>query len=134
VDALAAGTASPTVTEAIGQRERRLAEVRASLAATRTAPAVQGLDVKALQREARSRFADLRGMLRRTPDEARKALEAVFGGPLRFHAVDAGGGRRYLIEGTATAALPDSLVFASTLGRNDPGLLGKMGPGLNWRA
>ena len=104
VSALAAGTASPTVAKAIDEREKRLSEVRARLDVLRVAPGVIDLEVRRLEKEARGRLADLRGLLGRNPTEARAALEALLGGPLTFAPIDApGGGRRYRIEGATVA-------------------------------
>jgi site-specific DNA recombinase len=97
VGALAAGTESPSIAGAIGEREQRLAEVRARLGVLSAAPSVLGLEVRRLEREARTRLADLRGLLGRSPAEGRKALEALFAGPLAFHPEE----HRYRIEGSA---------------------------------
>jgi site-specific DNA recombinase len=101
VSALAAGTESPTVANAINQRETRLSQVRGRLDVLSAAPSVLDLEVRRLEKEARARLADLRGLLGRNPAEGRKALEALLAGPLTFAPVDADGGRRYQIEGSA---------------------------------
>ncbi|WP_437948612.1 hypothetical protein WME98_49860 [Sorangium sp. So ce296] len=38
-------------------------------------------------------------MLERSPEEARKALETILGGPLRFTPIETPEGKRYRIEG-----------------------------------
>ncbi|WP_437322194.1 hypothetical protein [Sorangium sp. So ce394] len=38
-------------------------------------------------------------MLARSPEEARKALETILGGPLRFTPIETPEGKRYRIEG-----------------------------------
>jgi hypothetical protein len=45
----------------------------------------------------RSRAAG--AMLERNPDEGRKALETILGGPLRFTPIETPDGKRYKIEG-----------------------------------
>lgn len=112
VAAIAAGTASPTLGKAIEQREARLSEVNARLDVLSTAPGVIDFEVRRLEKEARTRLADLAGLIERNPTEARKALEAVFTGPLTFTRVN----KRYEIKGTAavgtmftTEGVPDGI-------------------------
>ncbi|UQA57063.1 recombinase family protein [Polyangium aurulentum] len=83
----------------MGEREKRLTALESRLAAVRTAPSVLDLEVRRMEREARKRLEDLRGMLQRNPEEARKALETILGGPLRFTPVETPEGKRYRIEG-----------------------------------
>jgi site-specific DNA recombinase len=101
VDALAAGTVSPTIARSIDEREKRLSQVQARRDVLRTAPDVLDLEVRRLEREARARLADFRALLERKPTEARKALEALLDGPLTFAAAETPGGRRYQITGKA---------------------------------
>src|SRR5690606_20288646 len=65
-------------------------------ALARTAPSVLDLEVRRMEAEARSRLADLRGMLGRSLPEGRRALQAILDGPLRFEATPE---RRYEIRG-----------------------------------
>lgn len=103
VAAIAAGTASPTLGQAIEQREARLSEVNARLDVLRTAPDVISLEARRLEREARKRLDDFRGLLGRNTTEARKALEALLQGPLAFTPIELPeGGKRYRIEGRAS--------------------------------
>jgi site-specific DNA recombinase len=101
VGALASGVESPTIAGVIGEREKRLAEVRARLEMIAVAPSVLDLEVRRLEREARTRLADLQGLLSRNVMEGRKALEALLTGPLRFTPVQTKDGRRYEITGAA---------------------------------
>jgi hypothetical protein len=101
VMALASGTDSPTITTAIGGREKRLTEVRARLEVIAVAPSVLDLEVRRLEKEARARLADFQALLTRNVAQGRKALEALFDGPLRFTETQTDDGRRFLIEGTA---------------------------------
>ncbi|WP_437617325.1 hypothetical protein [Sorangium sp. So ce1151] len=50
-------------------------------------------------KEARQHLGNLRVMLDRNPEEARKALETILGGPLRFTPTEIPEGKRYRIEG-----------------------------------
>ena len=99
VGALASGIESPTIAATVGQREKRLAEVRARLEVLAVAPGVLELEVRRLEKEARARLSDFRGLLTRNVVEGRKALEALFDGPLRFAPVETKGGRRYEVSG-----------------------------------
>ena len=65
------------------------------------APSVLDLEVRRLEREARTRLANLQGLLGRNVVEGRKALEALLDGPLRFTPVQTKDGRRYEITGAA---------------------------------
>ena len=76
--------------------------MRARLELIHTAPSVLSLEVRRLEKEARARLADLQGLLDRNPTEGRKALEALLTGPLKFTPIDADGGRRYRVEGSAS--------------------------------
>jgi site-specific DNA recombinase len=101
VNALASGVESPTIAKVIDEKEKRLTEVGARLAVLRAAPSVLDLEVRRLEKEARKRLGDLRGLLGRNPTDARRALEAIFAGPLTLQAIDTDDGRRYRIEGSA---------------------------------
>ncbi|HEY3235596.1 MAG TPA: hypothetical protein VGJ84_12835 [Polyangiaceae bacterium] len=101
VQALASGTESPSIAKAIGEREQQLSEVKARLQVMKAAPSVLDLEVRRMEKEARSRLADLQELLGRNPTEARKALEALFSGPLRFRQVECDDGPRYEIEAAA---------------------------------
>jgi hypothetical protein len=103
VEAIANGTASPTMGKAVEQREARLSEVNARLDVLKTAPSVLDLEARRLEKEARRRLGDFQALLGRNPTEARKALEALLQGPLSFAPVELPeGGKRYRIEGSAT--------------------------------
>lgn len=101
VAALAAGTDSPTIVAAIAEREQRLRELRARIELVKAAPSVIDLEVRRLEKEARRRLGELRGLLGRNPKEARKALEAVCQGPLMLTPVRTDAGQRYQVEGNA---------------------------------
>jgi hypothetical protein len=101
VGALASGVESATIVTVIGEREKRLSEVRARLQVLAVAPSVLDLEVRRLEREARSRLSNFQALLGRNVTEGRKALEALFNGPLRFTATQTDDGRRYLVEGAA---------------------------------
>ncbi len=101
VMALATGAESPTIAGAIGEREKRLTAVRARVEAIAVAPSVLDLEVRRLEKEARSRLANFQRLLSSNVAEGRTALEKLFDGPLRFTPTQTDDGRRYLVEGTA---------------------------------
>ena len=71
-----------------------------------------------MEREARRRLRDLRGLLERNPDEARRALEALLDGPLRFQPTETPAGRRYEIRGKI--AVGTQIPVQSLLGAASP--------------
>lgn len=100
VSALASIDQKPeAVIRGIAERQDQLSRLEARLRAAKAAPSALGLEVRRLEKEARQRLGDLRGMLERNPDEARKALETILGGPLRFTPIETPEGKRYRIEG-----------------------------------
>jgi site-specific DNA recombinase len=100
VDALASIDQKPeAVIRGIAERQDQLSRLEARLRAAKAAPSALDLAVRRLEREARHRLGDLRAMLERNPEEARKALETILGGPLRFTPIETPEGKRYRIEG-----------------------------------
>jgi chromosome segregation ATPase len=87
------------VVKMIADREAQLTELQARLAVLKTAPSVIDMETRRLEREARGRLADLRGLLARNSTEARQALEAILEGPLVFTPVMTPKGKRYNITG-----------------------------------
>jgi hypothetical protein len=83
----------------ISEREKRLAALNARLTSARTSPSVHEAELRALERTARERLNELRGVFARNPEEARRALETMLAGPLKFTPVDQTEGKRYYIEG-----------------------------------
>lgn len=55
--------------------------------------------MRRLEKQARARLEDFRGLMGRNPAEARKALETLLHGPLRFTPVETAEGKRYRVEG-----------------------------------
>lgn len=102
---IAKGVQSPTIDEEISVREKQLRAILSRIDATRTAPAVLDLEVRRLEVEARKRIADLRGLCRKRPEEARKALEALLDGPLTMTPVETEAGPRYSVEGRLATGL-----------------------------
>jgi len=87
------------IVKMIAEREKRLAMLEARLASIRTTPSVLDLEVRRLEKQARSRIEDFRALMGRNPDEARKALETLLNGPLRFTPIETPEGKRYRVEG-----------------------------------
>lgn len=98
VGALASGVESATIATVIGEREKRLTEVRARIEMISVAPSVLDLEVRRLEKEARANLNDLQRLLDGNVAEGRKVLEAVFKDPMRLTATQTANGRRYLIE------------------------------------
>jgi site-specific DNA recombinase len=100
--ALLGGEEPPhTVMRMIAEREEHLADMEDRLAALRVTPDVLAEQLRDLRVDALERLEDLTGLLQRNPEEARRALEVVLGGPLRFTPVETQEGWRYRIEGEA---------------------------------
>ena len=91
------------IVRAISEREQQLRAVEARIEALLTAPEVLDLEVRRLEKEAAKRLADLRGLLRRRPEEAHRALEALLPRPLTFAPVATGHGPRYEVQGPVIA-------------------------------
>ncbi|UQA57087.1 recombinase family protein [Polyangium aurulentum] len=88
-----------TVLRMISEREKRLAALNARLAAIRTSPSVLDLEVRRLEREARTRLDNMRALFVATPEKARRVLQTLLARPLTFRPVDLPEGKRYRIEG-----------------------------------
>lgn len=87
------------VIQGIAERQDQLSALEARMKAAKVAPSALDLEVRRLEKEGRRRLGDLRAMLERNPDEGRKALETILGGPLRFTPIETPEGKRYKIEG-----------------------------------
>jgi len=100
VGALASGVESATIATVIGQREKRLMEVKARLEVIAIAPSVLDLEVRRLEKEARARLKEFKKILSGNVAvlESRKVLEALFDGPMRFTETSTPGGRRFRVE------------------------------------
>jgi site-specific DNA recombinase len=88
-----------TVTQMLSEREAQLREVNTRVAAYKAVPSVAEMTTIRFEKEARA--TDLLGMMRRSPAEARKALEKVLTGPLMFTPIDTQEGRRFQVTGQA---------------------------------
>jgi chromosome segregation ATPase len=97
------------IVKMIAEREKRIGALEARLNTIRAAPSVLDLEARRMEKEARKRLEDLKGTMQRKPEEARKAMEALLNGPLKFTSE----GKRYRIEGdTAVKGLFLSLNVA----------------------
>jgi site-specific DNA recombinase len=110
---VAKGVDSPTIAEEIAEREKHLRVVQSRVDATRTAPSVLDLEIRRLEVEARKRIGDLRDLCRRRPEEARRALKALFDGPLKMTPVATPDGPRYGVEGRLASGF---ILFATPTG------------------
>ena len=93
--------ALPPLVEALSSKQKLLGDLGVRMKTLGTAPSVLDLEVRRVEREAKKRLGDLRGALRRNPEEAKKSLEAILEGPLVFTPVATAVGPRYRIEGQA---------------------------------
>jgi site-specific DNA recombinase len=127
-DALADSDEKPeTIMKAISKREKRLRGVRARIDALRTAPSVIDMEVRRLEREARSRLTQMQELLDLNPTKARQVIEAVLAEPLTFTPIETTDGKRYEIKGlTSFSALfrGHFQKVASPAGRNPKGHFG----------
>ena len=87
------------VIRGIAERQEQLSALEARMRAAKAAPDVLNLEVRRLEKEARQRLADFTGAMERNPQEARRVLEALVSGPLRFTPIETTDGKRYKIEG-----------------------------------
>jgi DNA invertase Pin-like site-specific DNA recombinase/ribosomal protein L34E len=123
------------VIRGIADRQEQVSAIEARLRAARAAPDVLNLEVRRLEKEARARLVDFTGAMARNPEEARRVLETLLWGPLRFTPVETTDGKRYKIEGELgldamlTADRPASAgLFASPAGFVRNCTPGKRGP------
>jgi site-specific DNA recombinase len=103
VDAVASGGSSSALLKALAEREQRLAEVDAQLRAQAAAPQAIRTELKRMEMEIAKRITDLRGVLERSPEEARALVRMLFPhGKLTAKPIATEQGRRFLLEGTAS--------------------------------
>lgn len=92
-------TKSDALVKALDERERRLRDLDARLRAMKAAPSAVSLEVRRLEREARSRLEGLRELVARQPEAARGMLEAFFSEPVKCRPVETAKGRRLELVG-----------------------------------
>lgn len=97
---LAAGASPAAIVSAIADRERQRDRLRGELEALRAAPGAIDLEMRRLERDARSRIDELREMTRSSIQEARQALAAVLDGPLTMAAIETRYGAAWRITGS----------------------------------
>jgi len=96
---------APTMlVEMLKEREQRLRVLEGKLANARESTEAPAIDMANIDTIARNRLRRLTTMMQRNPVEARNAIEAIVGGPLRFVPIETGQGKRYRIEGPMGAA------------------------------
>lgn len=96
--AMAKGTL-PTLVEKLAARQAEATKLTARLEILKTAPDALATECKRLEDDALERIRDLRGVLRRNPERAREALEALLVDKLQFIPVDTPAGKRYEVVG-----------------------------------
>lgn len=103
ITALAATDHKPEpVIAAVAERQERLSALEARIRGAKAAPEAIQMELKRMEAEAKRRIHELREMLARNPEEARRVVETVFSGPLRFTPVEQDGAKRYRIQGEAS--------------------------------
>ncbi|WP_437594386.1 hypothetical protein [Sorangium sp. So ce1000] len=102
VQALASTDQQPEViVRAIAERQEQLFTLDARLRAAKAAPEAIKIEIRRMEAEAKKRIGDLRSMLDRNPEDARKVLAPLFETPLNVTPVETAEGKRFWIEGAA---------------------------------
>ena len=97
---LASDEKPATVLAMISEREKELEQIRGRLAAVAAAPSAVSVETRRMERDARKRLGDLRGLFDRNPEDARRALQSLLDGPLTMRPIGkTRGERRYEIKG-----------------------------------
>ncbi|HEX9297162.1 MAG TPA: recombinase family protein [Polyangiaceae bacterium] len=115
-EAVLTSTEAPRrLVQMMSDREKELDALQARINALKTAPSVFDLEVRRLEKEARARLSDLRGLMRRNTEQARQAIESLLTGPLVFTPTETADGKRYRIQAEASierAAVGDVARFS----------------------
>lgn len=88
-----------TLVQMMAEREGELGRVRSRLEAVAAAPSVLSLETRCMEREAKRRLENFRGLFERNPEDTRKALEALLDGPLSMRPVETANGRQWEARG-----------------------------------
>ncbi|AUX43692.1 uncharacterized protein SOCE26_051440 [Sorangium cellulosum] len=86
---------------AIAERQEQLSALDARLRASKAAPQAIQLEARRMEADAKKRIADLRAMLDRNPEEARKVMGTLFETSLTVAPIETAEGKRFWIEGAA---------------------------------
>ena len=73
-----------TLVKMMAEREDTLAAIRAQLASMKTAPQVLDLEARRMEKEARRRIEDVRDVMGRRGEAAKRALSTLLDGKLTF--------------------------------------------------
>lgn len=95
-------TSMTTLVAKLGERQKKLTQIEARIASTKTAPRALSFETRRLEVEAKKRIAELRDLFARGPEGARRAMQSLLEGPLTFTPIDTIKGRRYRVEGRVT--------------------------------
>jgi hypothetical protein len=77
-----------TIVKMMAEREEKLTALRARLASMKTAPQVLDLEARRMEKDARQRIRELRGVVGRRGEAAKRALAALLDGKLTFTPTD----------------------------------------------
>ena len=103
--AVTAGSVEPLARK-LSERQERLSGIEARLKLLKVAPEVLSLEVRRLESCVRKRLEQFRELLDQDPAEARKVVEALLDGLMKFTPLETPEGKRYKVEGRiATGAL-----------------------------
>lgn len=106
VNALARTVDKPQpILDAISERSKRLKALESRVDAAKMAPSMVDLETRRMEEEAKAPLAELKALLDRNPEEARKAIGALLPEPLTFKPIGEKGGRRFQIEGVTEAGV-----------------------------
>ena len=111
VDRIAAGDKNRMIVDRLNEEEARREQLIKELEQLERSGEVGSLDEARFKRELKSRLANMRELLERHVSSARRLLQVLLEGPLRFEAVQDGNQRGYRILGSGSylPLLPDSL-------------------------
>lgn len=101
-EAIASTDSRPEVlVKMISEHEEEKRRLQIRLAALQEAPKMLDNEIEALEDEVRTRIAHLQELLSRHPEQARRILQTLLQGKLKFTPASTAQGKRYLVEGTA---------------------------------
>ena len=96
---LAADAKPAVIVKMISPPEAEIHEYEARIATTKVAPSVLDLEPRRLEKEALARLSDVRSLLTGSPEDARRALEALLDGPLTVTPLRTEEGARFQLTG-----------------------------------
>ena len=100
------GGSVQTLAQKLSERQERLSDIEARLKLVKVAPEVLSLEVRRLEASVRTRLDHFKELLDGDLAEARKIVEALLDGPMKFTPITTQDGKRYAVTARiATGAL-----------------------------